>query len=51
MHVHSCGGRPLTSLEGGVDVDNIASIAALKKNVFTFDDVDDEGMFPVRITL
>jgi RimJ/RimL family protein N-acetyltransferase len=41
----------LTSLDGGVDVDNIASIAALKKNVSTFDDVDDEGMFPVRITL
>lgn len=41
----------LTSLDGGVDVDNIASIAALKKNGFAFDDVDDEGMFPVRITL
>lgn len=37
----------LTTLEGGVEPDNAASIAALKKTGFELLPLDDEGMLPV----
>jgi RimJ/RimL family protein N-acetyltransferase len=37
----------LTVLEGGVEPDNAASIAALKKTGFELLPLDDEGMLPV----
>lgn len=41
----------LKHLDGSVDVDNTASIAALTHNGFSLGEIDDEGMYPVKITL
>jgi RimJ/RimL family protein N-acetyltransferase len=41
----------LTTLEGGVEPDNAASITALKKTGFELQPLDDEGMLPVTRTI
>lgn len=41
----------LASLEGGVDPDNAASIAALKRAGFEIGPLDEEDMLPVTISL
>lgn len=41
----------LTVLEGGVEPDNAASIAALKRTGFELLALDDEGMLPIRLVI
>ena len=41
----------LALLDGGVDPDNAASIAALKRAGFEVGPLDEEGMLPVRVSL
>ena len=41
----------IAKLEGGVDPDNAASLAALKRAGFEIGPVDEEGMFPVTMSL